>query len=244
MLSGGNSEAVMHNHVKMLTFLSIFFYFSPAFCQSDIPAALKQLLKDRIDAISSKDTSTLNKICTKNYQIINSAGVKMTLPELKTSVIKTETPVKLSTILSYQPFIAEDETMAFATFELEEEIVKDRQNIIKNDLIITEIYKKEKNKWKTQLTHTSQKICMIPASGADSQPKSLNNAVEEPKTVYGIAAQPKPASHDTTTMNIPNSKGGFTPVRLAKHNNGYIGPQGEFYNGFPTVNQLEVLYGD
>ena len=234
----------MRNHTEMLTFLSIFFCFSPAFCQSDIPAALKQLLKERIDAISNKDTSTLNRICTKNYQIINSAGVKMTLPELKTSVIKTETPVKLSTILSYQPFIAEDETMSFATFELEEEIVKDRQNIIKNDLIITEIYKKEKNKWKTQLTHTSQKICLIPTSETDNQPKSLNNAGEELKTVYGIAARSKPASHDTTIMNVPNSKGGFTPVRLAKHNNGYIGPQGEFYNGYPTVDQLEVLYGD
>jgi heat shock protein HspQ len=161
MLRGGNSEAFMLNHAKMFTFLGIFLYVSPAFCQSDIPAALKQLLKERIDAISNKDTSTLNRICTKNYQIINSAGMKMTLSELKTSVIKTETPVKLSTILSYQPFIAEDESMAFATFEIEEEIVKDRQNIIKENLIITEIYKKEKNRWKIQLTHTSQKVCPV-----------------------------------------------------------------------------------
>ena len=45
-------------------------------------------------------------------------------------------------------------------------------------------------------------------------------------------------------INIPNSKGGFTPVRLIKHKNGYIGPQGEFYAGHPTVDALKALYGD
>jgi|GEM_PF-1022763 hypothetical protein len=59
-----------------------------------------------------------------------------------------------------------------------------------------------------------------------------------------IVAQSKSASHDTTTINVPNSKGGFTPVTLIKHKNGYIGPQGEFYNGHPTVAALKALYGD
>ncbi len=57
-------------------------------------------------------------------------------------------------------------------------------------------------------------------------------------------AQQKSVSGDTTTINIPNSKGGFTPVRLIKHKNGYIGPQGEFYTGHPTVDALKALYGD
>ena len=151
----------MPNRVKSFFFLCALLFPSSLFCQSDIPAVLKELLKERINAISSKDTSALNRLCTKNYQAINSAGVKMTLGELKTAVMKTETPVKQSTILSYQPFIAEDESMAFATFEIEEEIVKDKQNISKNSLIITEIYKKEKNRWKIQLTHTSEKVCPV-----------------------------------------------------------------------------------
>lgn len=79
---------------------------------------------------------------------------------------------------------------------------------------------------------------------AAEQPNSLNSAVEEPKTGSGTSAQPKPASKDTATINIPNAKGGFTPVRLVKHNNGYIGPQGEFYAGHPTVDQLKALYGN
>ncbi len=59
-----------------------------------------------------------------------------------------------------------------------------------------------------------------------------------------VMAQTKWASHDTTTINVPNSKGGFTPVRLIKHKNGYTGPQGEFYAGHPTVAALKALYGD
>jgi hypothetical protein len=51
--------------------------------------------------------------------------------------------------------------MAFATFEIEEEVAQDSRNITKNDLIITEIYKKEKGRWKIQLTHASQKICLL-----------------------------------------------------------------------------------
>ena len=79
---------------------------------------------------------------------------------------------------------------------------------------------------------------------SSEQPNSLNSALEEPKTASGVAAQPKSALKDTATINIPNSKGGFTPVRLVKHNNGYIGPQGEFYAGHPTVEQLKALYGN
>jgi hypothetical protein len=80
-----------------------------------------------------------------------------------------------------------------------------------------------------------------PSSEANKEAKSLNNAGEEPKT---IAAQPKSAANDTATINIPNSKGGFTAVRLVKHKDGYIGPQGEFYAGHPTVDQLKALYGN
>jgi hypothetical protein len=46
------------------------------------------------------------------------------------------------------------------------------------------------------------------------------------------------------TINIPNSKGGFTAVRLVKYKDGYIGPQDELYPNHPTVDQLRVLYGN
>lgn len=79
------------------------------------------------------------------------------------------------------------------------------------------------------------------AKGAEAtaQPSSSSGADQQP-----VAAQPKSASHDTATINIPNSKGGFTPVVLVKHKDGYTGPQGEFYAGHPTVDELKALYGN
>lgn len=50
-------------------------------------------------------------------------------------------------------------------------------------------------------------------------------------------------SGDIFTVNVPNARGGYTPVKLVKTANGYLGPQGEFYAGHPTVAQLKGLYG-
>ncbi len=50
-------------------------------------------------------------------------------------------------------------------------------------------------------------------------------------------------SDDSITVNIPNSKGGYTAVVLKKSGKGYTGPQGEFYADFPKVSQLQVMYG-
>jgi len=55
-----------------------------------------------------------------------------------------------------------------------------------------------------------------------------------------VATQP---SGETVIINVPNVKGGYTPVKLVKQNNGYIGPQGEYYPGNPTVERLKALYG-
>lgn len=46
------------------------------------------------------------------------------------------------------------------------------------------------------------------------------------------------------TINIPNRNGTYTPVSLIKYSNGYLGPQGEYYEGHPNVDQLRALYGD
>lgn len=55
---------------------------------------------------------------------------------------------------------------------------------------------------------------------------------------------PQVASGETVVINIPNSRGGYTPVTLVKRGDGYVGPQGEYYQGHPTVNQLRALYGN
>ena len=55
--------------------------------------------------------------------------------------------------------------------------------------------------------------------------------------------QPNVISGEAIVINIPNTSGGYTSVTLTKHKTGYIGPQGEYYEGHPTVEQLRVLYG-
>lgn len=55
--------------------------------------------------------------------------------------------------------------------------------------------------------------------------------------------QAQPQSQDALTINIPNSQGGYTAITFKKAGDGYVGPQGEYYSGNPTVEQLKVLYG-
>ena len=50
-------------------------------------------------------------------------------------------------------------------------------------------------------------------------------------------------SSNAVVINIPTPDGGFTPIKLIKQGSGYVGPQGEYYEGSPKVQQLEVLYG-
>jgi len=50
-------------------------------------------------------------------------------------------------------------------------------------------------------------------------------------------------SRKTVTINVPNSNGSYIPITLVEQNGGYFGPQGEYYPGHPTVEQLRVLYG-
>ena len=49
-------------------------------------------------------------------------------------------------------------------------------------------------------------------------------------------------TQDSFIVNIPNSKGGYTPVTLKRSGYGFRGPQGEFYPEFPKVEQLKVMY--
>lgn len=151
----------MRNVVKIMA-VSIVLSALTAHGQTPVSTALKQLLIDRINAVSKKDTFALNQICTKNYQIISSLGTKTDLAGLKSELFKNDSPIQLCTILSFQPFITEDESMAFALFEIEEDVVGDNRHVVKNNLLVTEIYKKEKGSWKTQLSHVSQKICSFP----------------------------------------------------------------------------------
>jgi hypothetical protein len=67
--------------------------------------------------------------------------------------------------------------------------------------------------------------------------------VPAPVVSPNVVMPPQNLSSETVTINVPNSNGSFTPVTLVKRGNGYIGPQGEYYPGHPTLEQLRMLYG-
>lgn len=52
-----------------------------------------------------------------------------------------------------------------------------------------------------------------------------------------------PNAEGNFIVNVPNNTGGYTPIRIQKLGNGYVGPQGEFYYPFPQVTQLKAMYG-
>jgi hypothetical protein len=76
------------------------------------------------------------------------------------------------------------------------------------------------------------------------EPVITPNVVYTPAPEVTSTTVIQPQGSTATTINIPNLKGGYTPVALTKYKNGYLGPQGEYYEGHPTVEQLKALYGN
>jgi hypothetical protein len=48
------------------------------------------------------------------------------------------------------------------------------------------------------------------------------------------------ADYDSFTVNVPDSHGGHRSIVIKKLGDGYIGPQGEHYSSFPTIDQLSA----
>ncbi len=67
--------------------------------------------------------------------------------------------------------------------------------------------------------------------------------VDEPQTVYTYTV-PMQAEGDTFILNIPNYRGGYTPVVIRRSGSGFVGPQGEYYAGFPSMEQLRIMYAN
>ncbi|MBF0570302.1 MAG: glycine zipper 2TM domain-containing protein [Candidatus Omnitrophica bacterium] len=71
-----------------------------------------------------------------------------------------------------------------------------------------------------------------------------------PQPAPVIVTQPAPVvvpsatySGDSVTVNVSNSNGGYTAVVLKRSGNGYVGPQGEYYDQVPSEAQLQAMYG-
>ena len=74
-------------------------------------------------------------------------------------------------------------------------------------------------------------------------PEASSVSVSQPVVIKQQPLAPQAQIPETLTVNIPNSRGGYTAVTLKRSGNGFVGPQGEYYPEHPTVEQLKVLYG-
>jgi hypothetical protein len=61
------------------------------------------------------------------------------------------------------------------------------------------------------------------------------------KTEREIAALKQEAV--TSYVNLPNPNGSVTPVKIIRQGNVWVGPRGEQYTSYPTVEQLQPVYG-
>jgi len=90
-----------------------------------------------------------------------------------------------------------------------------------------------------------QGYVVVPAPVVQPAPVAVVTPVAPAAPVVVAAPQAyQPANAEGVySINIPNAKGGYTQVTLKRSGSGYVGPQGEYYNEFPTVDQLQVMYG-
>ena len=75
------------------------------------------------------------------------------------------------------------------------------------------------------------------------EPPPQQVIVAQPAGVVVAQVPSTTYSGDTVTVNVPNSNGGYTAVVLKRSGNGYLGPQGEYYDQIPTTAQLQAMYG-
>jgi len=87
---------------------------------------------------------------------------------------------------------------------------------------------------------TAQPVPSQPAPPVPVQPTPDQSVQTTPATPESTETS-DPAN--SFTVNVPNSQGGYTAVIITKSGEGYKGPNGEYYSQFPTVAQLQSVYG-
>ncbi|MFH1209145.1 MAG: DUF6515 family protein [Candidatus Omnitrophota bacterium] len=66
--------------------------------------------------------------------------------------------------------------------------------------------------------------------------------VTPPPSVVSSNAPAIEAPEKTIVVTVPNPNGSYIPVTLQKYSDGYVGPNGEFYPDYPTIDQLKAMY--
>jgi hypothetical protein len=48
---------------------------------------------------------------------------------------------------------------------------------------------------------------------------------------------------NSITLSVRNKEGGLVSITVRPSGNGYVGPQGEYYDEFPKIEHLKLIYG-
>jgi hypothetical protein len=75
----------------------------------------------------------------------------------------------------------------------------------------------------------------------EKQPTGYTVVTPPPQAVAANAPAVE-APEKSIIVQVPNPNGSFVPVTLYKYSDGYVGPKGEHYADYPTVDQLKAMY--
>jgi len=88
-----------------------------------------------------------------------------------------------------------------------------------------------------QLAGRSTEATLIGAAVGGGAGYIIGNEGDKKKTQSEIDSVRQ--EMNIVTVNVTNSNGSITPVKLTKQGVGYVGPRGEYYNNLPTSEQLK-----
>ena len=92
-----------------------------------------------------------------------------------------------------------------------------------------------------QIAGRSTESTLIGAAVGGTAGYMLGNESERKKTRAETAYLREQT--DYVTVNMTNSNGSVSQVRLRKQGVGYVGTRGEYYNTLPSQDQLRPVYG-
>lgn len=115
---------------------------------------LYRLAETRLAALAHHDWTALERVFPENAKLVGPQGAAETAATLRKKAEEATESVGTQTISGYLAKIFPGATAAFATYDLEEEIVRDGKKATRRHAV-TEIYEKRAGEWVILHVHVS-----------------------------------------------------------------------------------------
>jgi hypothetical protein len=100
-----------------------------------------------------------------------------------------------------------------------------------------------------QPQQSAQQPAQTQAQAQQQQPQqqsaptvAIQQTYTDPPAYPAAQYQDQKTDSGNYDVYIPTGNGSFTLVQLKRSGDGYLGPQGEYYPSYPTVDQLKLRY--